>query len=83
MAPRAHPPGYHCSKALRALGLEGEAIRRALRRQLALDTGEIEEVLAFPITPPDGFSVDLSDLDIDVRYEPDGAVTRTAPSAPH
>ena len=69
MPTRRHPPGYHCSKALRALGLETEAVSRALRRQLALDTGEIEEVLAFPITPPEGMTVDLSDLDVDVRVD--------------
>ena len=62
MATRPHPPGYHCSKALRALGLEADAISRALRRQLALDTGEIEEVLAFPITPPEGFAIDLTEM---------------------
>ena len=54
MATRHHPPGYHCSKALRQLGLEGDAIALALRRQLELDTGEIEEALAFPVTPPEG-----------------------------
>ena len=77
MAPRAHPPGYHCSKALRALGLEAEAISRALRRQLALDTGEIDEVLSYPITPPEGFAVDLSDMSVDVRFEPDQGITRS------
>ena len=54
MATRQHPPGYHCSKALRRLGLEADAIAMALRRQLALDTGEIEEALAYPLTPPEG-----------------------------
>lgn len=54
MAPRHHPPGYHCSKALRKLGLEADAIALALRRQLALDTGEIAEALACPVTPPEG-----------------------------
>jgi hypothetical protein len=78
MASRAHPPGYHCSKALRALGLESEAITRALKRQLALDTGEIEEVLAFPITPPEGFTVDLSDMSVDVRFEPDAGISRAS-----
>lgn len=58
MAPRRHPPGYHCSKALKRLGLEAEAIALALRRQLALDTGEIAEVLACPITPPDGTPIE-------------------------
>ena len=77
MATRPHPPGYHCSKALRALGLEAEAISRALRRQLALDTGEIEEVLAYPITPPEGFSVDLSDMTVELRLEPDQGISRT------
>ena len=80
MASRPHPPGYHCSKALRALGLEADAISRALRRQLALDAGEIEEVLAFPITPPEGFALDLSDMSVDVRFEPDGGIARTARS---
>jgi hypothetical protein len=36
------------------LGLEADAVARALRRQLDLDTGEIAEVLAYPITPPGG-----------------------------
>ena len=80
MPTRPHPPGYHCSKALRALGLEADAISRALRRQLALDTGEIEEVLAFPITPPEGVAVDLSDMSVDVRFEPDAGITRAARS---
>jgi hypothetical protein len=57
MAPRPHPPGYHCSKALRRLGLDSQAISQSLRKRLELDTGEIEEVLAYPITPPDGVPV--------------------------
>lgn len=69
MASRPHPPGYHCSKALRRLGLEADAIAHALRRELALDTGEIEEVLAFPITPPEGIAVDLSTETVDARSE--------------
>jgi hypothetical protein len=76
MAPRHHPPGYHCSKALRQLGLEADAIAMALRRQLALDTGEIEEALAYPITPPEGAlqsptsaeTIDVTDA-IDARDE--------------
>jgi hypothetical protein len=57
MASRPHPPGYRCSKALRLLGLDRQTISQSLRDRLALDTGEIEEVLAFPITPPDGVPV--------------------------
>ena len=76
MASRHHPPGYHCSKALRQLGLEADAIALALRRQLELDTGEIEEALAYPVTPPDGAlqspafaeAIDVTDA-IDVRDE--------------
>lgn len=67
MAPRPHPPGYHCSKALRRLGLEADAIAMSLRRRLGLDTGEIAEVLAYPVTPPDGVAalVELTtELDI-------------------
>ena len=76
MASRPRPPGYHCSKALRRLGLEAEAISSSLRRRLGLDTDEIAEVLAYPITPPDGVvlaaaepsfaTVDLTDL-VDAR----------------
>lgn len=55
------PPGYHCSKALRGLGFDENAIAGSLRRQLALDTGEIEAVLAYPITPPDGVPVAETD----------------------
>ena len=58
MPSRPHPPGYHCSKALRRLGLEAEAISRSLRRRLGLDTGEIEEVLSYPVTPPEGVPVE-------------------------
>jgi hypothetical protein len=61
MGQRPHPPGYHCSKALRRLGLEAEAISLSLRRRLGLDTGEIAEVLAYPITPPDGVTA-VADL---------------------
>ena len=76
MASRPHPPGYHCSKALRRLGLDTEVIALSLRRRLGLDTGEIAEVIAYPITPPDGVAavaqltaaVDLTDL-IDARDE--------------
>lgn len=31
-----------------------------MRRQLGLDTGEIAEVLAYPITPPDGIAVAIA-----------------------
>jgi len=63
MSIRPHPPGYHCSKALRRLGLDEHAIAASLRRELALTTGEIDVVLAFPITPPDGVPtiVDITD----------------------
>jgi hypothetical protein len=42
-----------------------------LRRELALSTGEIEEVLAFPITPPEGTEIDLvvEEKTVDVREE--------------
>jgi hypothetical protein len=51
-------------------------ISRSLRRRLGLDTGEIAEVLAYPITPPDGVAavaeltadVDITDS-IDARDE--------------
>ena len=65
-----HPAGYHCSKALTRLGLSAEAIATALRRQLALDTGEIEEVLACPITPPEGTAVtSTAPLDLTERLD--------------
>ena len=54
MPTQPRPAGYHCAKALRELGLESGAIASSLRRRLALDTGEIEVVLACPVTPPDG-----------------------------
>ena len=54
MPSEPHPAGYRCAKALRELGLESGAIASSLRRRLALDTGEIEVVLACPVTPPDG-----------------------------
>jgi len=57
MATRPHPPGYRCSKALRLLGLDPQTISQSLRERLALDTGQIEAVLACPITPPDGVPV--------------------------
>ena len=54
MATRPHPAGYRCAKALRQLGLESDAIADSLRLRLALDTGEIEAVLSWPVTPPEG-----------------------------
>ena len=72
MTTRSHPPGYHCSKALRRLGFDEDAIAKSLRRELALDTGEIEAVLRHPITPPHGVPitvvepiVDLTDRQMD------------------
>ena len=78
MPVRPHPPGYHCSKAMRRLGLRTEVITSSLRKRLGLDTGEIAEVLAYPVTPPDGVAMaiattgelDLTDL-IDARDEPE------------
>lgn len=80
MASRPRPPGYHCSKALRRLGLEADAVSRSLRRRLGLDTGEIAEVLAYPITPPEGVAtiageradIDITDV-IDARGEGRGS----------
>jgi hypothetical protein len=69
MATRRHLPGYHCSKALRLLGLEADAVAHFLRKELALDTDEIEEVLAFPITPPEGTTIDLVEVPVDRREE--------------
>lgn len=70
MATRPHPPGYRCAKALRQLGFEASAISQSLRRQLALDTGEIEAVLACPVTPPDGVPVlDVVGLVVDLTDE--------------
>ena len=54
MPTRPRPAGYHCAKALRRLGLESGAIADSLRLRLALDTGEIDAVLSWPVTPPDG-----------------------------
>jgi len=65
MSIRPHPPGYHCSKALRRLGFDEDAIAESLRRELALTTGEIQVVLAHPVTPPHGVPmapiVDITD----------------------
>ena len=54
MATRSHPAGYHSAKALRGLGLGADAIGDSLRHRLALDTGEIDAVLSWPVTPPEG-----------------------------
>jgi len=54
MAIRSHPAGYHCAKALRDLGLGADAIGESLRHRLALDTGEIDAVLSWPVTPAEG-----------------------------
>jgi hypothetical protein len=63
------PPGYRCAKALRALGFDARGIAQSLRRRLALNTGEIEQVLSHPVTPPEGLPataandvVDLTDV---------------------
>ncbi|HEX4820143.1 MAG TPA: hypothetical protein VFV00_08050 [Acidimicrobiales bacterium] len=67
MATRPHPAGYRCAKALRELGFESSAIADSLRLRLALDTGEIEAVLSFPVTPPDGTPlVDGRDVVVDL-----------------
>ena len=90
IATRPHPPGYHCSKALRRLGLEADAIAMSLRRRLGLDTGEIAEVLAYPVTPPDGVTaiveltaeVDITDS-VDTRDEKhEGGVGGVVPTGP-
>jgi len=57
MSIRPRPPGYHCFKALRRLGFDEHAIAESLRRELALDTGEIQAVLAYPITPRHGVPI--------------------------
>ena len=80
MAARPHPPGYHSSKALRRLGLGPEAISSALRRRLGLDTGEIAEVLAYPITPPDGIAVAMApEADVDLTETIDARDERRRP----
>jgi hypothetical protein len=66
MTIRSHPPGYHCAKALRRLGFDEHAIANSLRRELALNTGEIEAVLRHPITPPDGVPITIVEPVVDV-----------------
>ena len=70
MTTRPHPPGYHCSKALRRLGFDEQAIAKSLRRELALDTGEIEAVLSHPITPPDGVPITIVEATVDLTDRP-------------
>lgn len=70
MTNRSHPPGYHCSKALRRLGFDEQAIAKSLRRELALDTGEIEAVLRHPITPPDGVPITVVEPMVDLTDRP-------------
>jgi len=70
------PAGYRCAKVLRGLGLDARAISDSLRRRLALDTGEIEQVLAHPITPPDGVPASPPTPLIDITDDRDQPVER-------
>jgi hypothetical protein len=65
---------------MRKLGLGAEAISRSLRMRLGLDTGEIAEVIAYPITPPDGVVVEgvttTAELDLRDAIDAPSAVTQ-------